>query len=89
MGPPWEEKLNWAGARRGTELAFRKRAAVSTAVEHFIKLPPSVPLTKTLGSKWEKERDVTPTTVSPRECWGRGAEGETKKVCITAAKTQH
>lgn len=58
--------MNWAGARRDTELGIRVRAASSAAREHLSGKPPSVPRTKRLGSKLEKATAVAPTSVSPR-----------------------
>ena len=58
--------MSCAGARRGTELGLRVRAASSAAREHLSGKPPSVPRTKRLGSKLEKATAVAPTSVSPR-----------------------
>lgn len=58
--------MNRAGARKGTELGIRVRAASSAAREHLSGKPPSVPRTKRLGSKPEKATAVAPTSVSPR-----------------------
>lgn len=68
--------MNCAGARRGTELGIRVTAASSAVREHLSGKPPSVPSTKRLGSKLEKDTAVAPTSVSPREgCGGKQQQG--------------
>ena len=68
--------MNCAGARRGTELGIRVRAASAAAREHLSGKPPSVPSTNRLGSKLEKATAVAPTSVSPRGGCGEENAGQ-------------